>query len=222
MIEISPSVLTNSISEFTRFVKAYEEFDSVDIDIIRRPFLEDETISIEDAVKVLEDYKCPSIGFHLMVQDPEKDLEFLKSSGFLKKALRIYFQQESDISFLKEYTWPANWSKCISIKLETKLNNLNFYNQFDEVQFMSVEIGKQGNKFQEVVLDKIEELKEMGYNGKISLDGGINLKTANIIRHWGIQRVSPGSYFAKAEDVKFAKMKLDLALNMKDGADYSH
>ncbi len=215
MIEISPSILTNSIEEFKRFVKAYEIFDSVDIDIIRKPFLPNETADLADTISFLKNSKIKSLGFHFMVDSPEEYLELLKKNGFKNRTIRIYLQQESDIKFLNNYDWPSNWRRGVSIKLETKLKNIDFYNKFNEVQFMSIDIGGQGRPFQESVLDKIEEIKEIGYNGIISLDGGINLKTANIVKQWDIQRVSPGSYFAKAEDIELARMKLELALNIK-------
>jgi len=216
MIEISPSVLTSSIEDFKRFVKNYEIFKSVDIDIIRKPFVDNETVPISEALELLKDSPIQSLGFHLMVQDPESDLKLFIDQGWGDRELRIYLQQESDINFLKNFDWPEKWRKCISLKLETDLKDLEFYEQFGEVQLMSIEIGAQGRPFDESVEDKVIELRQMGYQGLISLDGGINLKSANIVKHWDIQRVSPGSYFAKAEDVELAKMKLELALNIRE------
>ena len=49
--------------------------------------------------------------------------------------------------------------------------------QFKIVQLMTVNPGFQGAPFIPSVLRKIEELKNLGYEGKIALDGGINDKT---------------------------------------------
>ena len=79
---------------------------------------------------------------------------------------------------------------------------------------MTVEIGSQGGKFQEEVMEKIDELRSLGYSGVVSVDGGVNLNTAKFIKNHNINRVSVGSYFSKSNDIKLARMKLELALNM--------
>jgi pentose-5-phosphate-3-epimerase len=56
----------------------------------------------------------------------------------------------------------------------------------------------------------------LGYTGRISIDGGVNLTSAEEIKYWEIDRVSVGSFFQKSKDAQLAYMKLQLALNLKE------
>lgn len=214
MIQITPAILTDDLKTFKSLIEKFKDFESIDIDIIRAPFVENKTLQIEDIMKDLEPLSSKSIGLHFMVQDPETDLKKLKDSILKDHDLRIYLQQESDLKFLKDFEWPKTWSRAVSVKVETNLFDAKYYEQFSEVQIMSVKVGGQGYEFQTEALEKVVNLEEIGYNGLVSLDGSINLKTASMIKDYAVDRVSVGSYFVKADDVSLAKMKLDLALNM--------
>ncbi len=215
MIQITPAILTDDLEAFKSLILKFKDFESIDIDIIRSPFVENKTLQIEEIVGDLEHLSSKSVGLHFMVQDPEKDLIKLKNSNLKDHNLRIYLQQESNLKFLNSFDWPKNWSRAVSIKIESNLFDINYYKQFYEVQLMSVTLGWQGSEFQMEVFEKLVNLKKMGYNGQVSLDGSVNLKTAKIIKDYAVNRVSVGSYFTKADDVSLAKMKLELALNMK-------
>ena len=78
---------------------------------------------------------------------------------------------------------------------------------------MSIEIGFQGNRFNKKVIKRVEQLREIGYHKKISLDGGVNLKTANLIKGLKIDRVSVGSFFVRSKNIIKDKLKLEKALN---------
>jgi len=211
MIEITPAILTNDLESFKTQINRLSGFHTVDIDIIRPPYVDNLTVQAEQILPILEKSDIEIISFHIMANDPLKDLEKIKSSGIKKS--RIYLQQEVDLSFLSSFAWPQQWIKGISIEIETPLKSLDFYNQFAEVQLMSIQIGRQGNKFDESVLSKIAKLKSIGYNGWVSLDGGINLETAKIIKSKLINRVSVGSYFAKSTDIQQSFKELNAILN---------
>jgi len=213
MIEITPAILTNNIDEFKRQLFRLNNFSSVDIDIIRPPYVNNTTIQINQIIPYLKEVKIQSIGFHLMTLDPLNDVDLLLKSNLIELDLRIYFQQETDISRIEYLKWPEKWKRGISIELTSDLESIDFYNNFSDVQFMSIEIGKQGNRFNFTVLKKIDKLITMGYNGKISIDGGINTETVEIIKLHQIDRVSVGSYFSKAEDVFEKYKQLNTILN---------
>lgn len=214
MIEITPAILETNISTFRADFAKFKDFRSIDIDICFPPFTSLSTVKLEDLVNDLDTFTSTSLGIHLMVAHPEVELEKLKPK-FVQHELRIYLHQESNLKFLRTFTWPKKWLRGVSLKAASNLNEVSFYDAFDEVQLMTVEIGKQGNSFIPEVLEKCSVLRELGYKKLISIDGGVNLKTAPVINNYALDRVSVGSYFVQSDNVELAKMKLELALNMK-------
>ena len=79
-----------------------------------------------------------------------------------------------------------------------------YLNHIDQVLVMSVKPGKGGQKFMEEILYKIETLKDIreenGYHYIISVDGGINNETINLVKEAGADMVVSGSYVCKSEN----------------------
>lgn len=220
MIEITPAILTDNLESFEMQISELFVFSKVDIDICREDFVNSKTLQISEIAKYIQEYKDVNFGFHLMVANPMEDLSLLTELGFATRELRIYIHQEifddsnSDLQEFRTFHWPATWTKGVCLKIETELNDADFYEEFEEIQLMTVEIGKQGGSFNEEVLEtKVKRIKELGYSGTISIDGNVNLETADIIKQYPIDRVSVGSYFSStSEDVRALK-QLDQKLN---------
>jgi len=76
---------------------------------------------------------------------------------------------------------------------------------------MSVTPGVQGNPFLEETLNKIEQLRLLGYRKEIFLDGAVNEKTIPVIlsKKYQPDFICPGSYLTKTksleENVKYLK-----------------
>lgn len=211
-MQITPAILTSDLKLFESLIKQLSFTESLDIDIIRPPFVNNLTVQFEE-IKHLINYEVQSIGFHLMVDNPKTDLINMFNSGLDQKNIRIFLHQESDLSFLKDFEWPSSWHKGLAIKLESELKDLEFYNQFDEIQLMSIETGVQGNPYQEKVLNRVLEVREMGYSKPISLDGGINLTTIDSIKKLDVNRISVGSFFQKSQNPKESYRMLKEALD---------
>jgi pentose-5-phosphate-3-epimerase len=216
MIQICPAILTDNAEDFTRQIKIYPTiFEQIDIDINidSDGFKGMVTVDLPMIAEQSSDY-ASRLGFHLMVEKPEalvKELLSLKSE--FKKS-KFYIHQES--SFTKEFLDSIPFeNRCVAVQLESSTREVTFYSQFSEVQLMTVSIGFQGQKFEESALERAIWLKENGYKGKISIDGGIDLNSAKVIKNYPIDRVSVGSYFSKSENLELDKTKLNLALNIK-------
>ena len=69
---------------------------------------------------------------------------------------------------------------------------------------MSVTPGVQGNPFLPKTLNKIEQLRDLGYRKKIFLDGAVNDKTIPIINKLKYKPdvICPGSFLTKAKDLE--------------------
>src|SRR3972149_10757878 len=80
----------------------------------------------------------------------------------------------------------------------------------DFVQCMGIEtIGRQGEPFDERVLDHIKTLREKFPELIISVDGGVNLDTAPILKDAGANRLVVGSAIFQSFDIKEAIDELE-------------
>lgn len=210
MIDIYPAILTNDRDEFLKCVNMFLKYGNIDIDIIEKPFSDNETLGIEEVLSFEELGGIINPGFHLMVDNPESMTEKIISSNL--NSFRIFVHQEGVDNSLK-YMKSRDFFLGIAIKLDSELRDLEFYQNFDEVQIMSVELGFQGGGFQEKSLEKVDRLRGLGYNGRVSLDGGINPSTAKALRGHLVDRVSVGSFFQNSSDFESSYKTLNEALN---------
>ena len=75
--------------------------------------------------------------------------------------------------------------------------NWEIIKQFNAVQIMTIHPGAQGRPFLPEMLNKIDQIRGLGFSGQIMLDGGINDKTLPLIVSHPNKPdiVCPGSYF---------------------------
>jgi ribulose-phosphate 3-epimerase len=222
MIKISPAILTYTKEDLDNQLKSYFELlgigSQIDIDIVvnGKLFNAENTVDLRMVSEAIEQIKIihTTIGLHIMADKPF-DITPQYKSYILANKTRYYVHQDADINDRFDHEVYDNDPYGIVLNPRTELRNIEFYENFADVQIMTVEPGKQGGNFIEESLKKSLLLKEKGYEGIISVDGGVNLNTAAIIRKYPIDRVSVGSYFSKSKDVKQALADLDLALNGK-------
>lgn len=213
MIQITPSILTSNLTDFQNQLDKISIFNSIDIDIIRRDYTENETLDLSTILQFPGLFNIGDIGFHFMVKNSINDLQILSLSQLRNRTLRLYFQSDSEITEINLSQYSPLWKRCISISIDQNINNISFLSLFDEIQFMTVKVGFQGGQFVYDVLNKIDRLREMGYDKMVSIDGGVNLETAKEIRKHNINRVSVGSYFSKAINLEQAYFDLNNILN---------
>lgn len=214
MINVTPAILTNDIREVADLFERYVElgFTSIDIDFAEESFVGNKTVGVKEVLDTISLEVPVSIGFHLMMKNPQDAVEAIMADNTSEDLIRIYVHQEADIGFLEDLDIEEE-SIGVAIMAKSELKDIEYYDNFDEIQLMTIETGKQGNPFLEDVLERVEELRDLGFDGDISVDGGINLKTAPLISEYEIDRVSVGSYFQTSKDIEGDWQKLQLALN---------
>ncbi len=216
MKTICPAILVDNKQDFIQQFNNYKDlFDCIDIDInIPNDDFEGEvTIGPIEALLCLENHEGNNFNLHLMVSEPVLIIDEYISNRCLPKKNRILIHQESNFKPVLD-KYDTNLDIGIVVKAESNMKDIEFYKQFSEVQLMTIITGKQGNPFIPEVLDRVEWLREEGFEGIISLDGSVNLQSAQLIRNFDVSRVSVGSFFSKAENLELNKQKLELALNM--------
>ncbi|HWO07480.1 MAG TPA: hypothetical protein VNM40_02755 [Candidatus Paceibacterota bacterium] len=90
----------------------------------------------------------------------------------------------------------------VAILLSTPLEELAPYLSLcDFVHMMTIEkIGKQGAQFDERSIERVEAVHARYPHITISVDGGGNVKTIDVLAHAGASRFCAGSALAKAKD----------------------
>lgn len=223
MIEITPAILTADAAQFSEIIERYlgMGFNRIDIDIADSEFAHHDTLQMAEVLPLLENlgYEDVEIGWHLMLKHPQDAVVDLMSSEIWEEFDHmIYIHQEAEIGFIKEADF-NDLNLGVVVKENSALKGPDFYNKFLETQLMTVTIGAQGDDFNTAVLNKIDQLRSMGYVGVISLDGGVNLQSALIIVDCDIDRVSVGSFLQDSKDPELDYQKLNLALNLRPGGE---
>jgi ribulose-phosphate 3-epimerase len=213
-IQICPAILTSSEDEFKRELEVYSKlFEVIDIDINLEgdKFYGQVTVGTDFVAKEIQKFDV-KFNIHLMVSNPLREIEKFSKEQIMAKNISFFIHQESNINKLIDRVEELNLK--LAVKAGSEPREIEFYKKFPEIQLMTIETGKQGNKFKPEILSRAEWLRTNGYEGNISIDGSVNLESARIIRQHKIDRVSAGSYFSRSENVSDSKMKLALALNL--------
>ncbi len=140
---------------------------------------------------------------HLMVKSPGDIISKWIEAG----VDRILVHYESvDRKSIVEILDEINDSEVeagIVLKFETSTDVLDQYiDKLDVVQLMSIaEIGSYGQPFQVGVYDKIKNLRRLYPGVTISVDGGVNLGNASLLREAGVDNLIVGSAIFKSENI---------------------
>lgn len=203
---IYPSILEANINTFwTQIKKMTPIFPYLQIDIADGQFVPNKTIQIEEVLTTFPNYELlitnysPSFEFHLMVNDYLKEIKKLKELiRFIKiKKVLIHLKALKQLNYQLPIT---NYSYGLVLNPEDDVKeNWPMIKKFSTIQIMTVNPGFQGSPFLPENLKKINELRELGYQGIITLDGAINDKTLPIIlkNKYLPDIVFPGSFLRK-------------------------
>lgn len=136
----------------------------------------------------------------LMMADPEQEVEHWLTTG----AKRIIIHLESTKNMDRIIGELQGLVEIgIAIGLDTPVDDIApFIHDIDVVQCMGIKrIGFQGEPFDERVLEKVRELKARFPERLVSVDGGVNMETAEQLREAGADRLIVGSAIFASENV---------------------
>lgn len=216
MIKVCPAILTEKIDEFESQLEKYSRiFDVIDIDVNVKVdnFRGKVTVTVEQFLPILVKYPKNLFNIHLMTEFPLEEIKKTVTSPIFDN-LRFVIHQESRIDN-QIFTLLGRKKIAATLEVESELETLTFYKKFSEVQIMTVDVGYQSGKFEVKALEKSMKLRMMGFEGIISIDGGVNAETGDIIREYPVDRVSVGSYFSKSTNLESDLKKLNESLGNK-------
>ena len=153
---------------------------------------------------------CKDLGLikdvHIMIEEPIKRIDEYADCG--ADYLTFHYEACKDDSEVKEVIDKIHALKMkagISIKPNTPSEKVYpFLKDLDLVLVMSVEPGYGGQKFIDHSIEKIaflrNEIDENKYHALISVDGGINDKTAPLCLNAGVDVLVVGQYLFNHDD----------------------
>ena len=205
---IIPAILTNSLSDLKSKLKRIEKIsDWVQLDIMDGKFVRNFSVNLND----LRGIKLPkNLEIHLMVKNPEsyfKDCQKLKA-----KRVIFHFEATKNLGRVLREMEKYNFEKGMALNPKTKIEKVKPYlKNLDSILLLGVTPGFQGQKFDPIVLKKIQKLKKISGKIKIGVDGGINSENIKKIARLGVDYVVVGSFLFQSKNIKKTFQLLSLA-----------
>jgi len=193
--KISYSLLA-SLNTEKNLANALFSISNTGIDMIHYDVSDNEfTLSLKDIKKLK---KCTFLPFdiHVATKDPIPQLQNLVLESTDRVAIHVECEYKiEDIIQLK------NKLGCeigMALNIETNIDEvIPYLDHIDYVLFMAVTPGVSGMAFDESVFDKIKLFRSLYPNFSITIDGGINDKTAMLTRPFTPDTLISGSFILK-------------------------
>jgi len=198
---IAPSILAADFAHLSREIDKIQQMPNswVHLDIMDAHFVPNLSFGVPVIKSIRSITKLP-FDAHLMVDNPEFFFSPLKDAGV--NYITFHIEQTNVPLKLIRKIKNLGLKAGISLKPATPISEVeNILPYVDILLVMSVEPGFSGQKFINSSLQKIEKAKEIRESKKlhylISVDGGINNKTAVDVLKAGADILVMGSYFFK-------------------------
>ena len=209
-IQISPSILSADFSQLGDEIKRLEDAgaDMIHVDVMDGHFVPNLTFgpsiisSIRNKTK-----KC--FDTHLMISNPDEYIEQYKNAGsdIITVHKEVCGHLDKTLSSIKNVGCKAG----VSINPGTDISGLEYVlDKIDLILVMSVNPGFGGQKFINSSIQKIKKIKELvqNFNIDIEVDGGIDDKTAKLVKNAGANILVSGSFIFSGENKSIYKERI--------------
>ena len=209
MVEVSASILSvkkeNAIQ--TLYNLEVAKIDYFHIDVMDGEFVKNNTIDqMLEYCEYLSSISTIPLDVHLMVKDVKSYITSF--SVFEPNIITFHLEAAKNKQEVMEWITLIKENHCrvgISIKPNTALQELYEYLPYIHlILVMTVEPGEGGQKLIESTISKIENLKkyieENALETQIEVDGGIQLKNAEVLKQAGADILVSGSGILNSEN----------------------
>ena len=209
---VSASVLSADMLDLGNEIKKLEKngIDMLHFDVMDGIFVNNITFGLPVLQQVRKATDM-TLDVHLMIADP---LKYIKNfADFGADLISFHLESDSHTADTLKAIKSCGVKPALAIKPATPAEAVYEYLPYlDMVLVMTVEPGFGGQSFISSTVDKIrsirEEITKLGLDVDVEVDGGINDKTAAIVREAGANVLVSGSYLFGAEDMHKAAMSL--------------
>lgn len=213
-IEVSVSVLSADPLDFARELKRIESSgaEMIHYDVMDGVFVNNITFGMP-LLRSMQGKTSCILDVHLMISNPLKYIDDFVNAG--ADIITFHVESDSDVSETINAIRRNGVKAAISVKPNTPAEAVFPYiDDVDMVLVMTVEPGFGGQKFMDMS-DKITAIRKYADENRtvnspldIQVDGGIDDKTASIVKKAGANILVSGSYLFRAENMAEAVIKL--------------
>ncbi|MEG0221413.1 MAG: ribulose-phosphate 3-epimerase [Clostridia bacterium] len=218
-MQICPSYLDvkdKDIRKFMFMLEAYNKnaenikISHVHVDIMDGEFVPNVGVDIDDVRLIRNKGYMPDV--HLMVAYPESYIDKAIENGANIVCIHVELPNVFElISFMQDKCFEHRNKVKIGLAINPSTSYLElekYLPYIDHILVMSVEPGKGGQSFIDLIADKIENIKNMIINAaifdkiSIAVDGGINDSNIALVKKKGADLAVVGSYVARSQNLK--------------------
>ncbi|MFA5089704.1 MAG: ribulose-phosphate 3-epimerase [Candidatus Omnitrophota bacterium] len=204
-IKIAPSILSADFSCLAKEIKKVEAAgaDMLHIDVMDGHFVPNITIGPVVVGHIRKVTSLP-LDVHLMIEEPGKLIDSFIQAGSDMITVHIETVSAAWLNKMGKSLRRQGIKLGLSLNPGTPLSRIaGCLRAVDFILVMSVNPGFSGQEFISSVLPKIKKLRSI-FERDISVDGGINEKSAKYVIKAGANILAAGSYIFGAEDTRAA------------------
>lgn len=190
---VIPAILTRNEKELAEKLNILKDYSGmIQIDVCDGKFVKNKTVGLDHLDKIKN-----NLELHLMVRNPSKIKKFPRTTDTVIFHIGAEKHPESLIKKLKQ-----KYSVGIALNPETPVTEIiKLIPLVDKILVMTVHPGFAGQTFLKSQLRKIKQLRNLTKK-PIEVDGGINDKTAKLVKKAGATELAVGSYVLNSNNIK--------------------
>ena len=207
IIRISPSIIATNYQDKLELKKTLRTLEKagaqlVHLDVMDGKFVSNVTFD-EKTVDFVKSNTTLIVDVHLMVEHPEEQIDkYIKAGADI---LTVHYEATRDLPKVLERIKSKGVLAGLAISPQTpaiKIKDLVASGLVDVVVVMGVKPGATGQTFIPGSAEKVAEIREMSKSVLISIDGGVNVKNAKVLRRLGVNIMVSGKTIFDSRDMK--------------------